>query len=142
MPSAWRRNELPMSQVLDVLTIVSDTLEASQLPFMLTGSFALGLHARPRRTRDLNFGVALKEQHVDLLLRAFSADFHIDEYDAPAAAGYEGPRSSPARACRPISDQGFSQFSTARRGTRRNSRSLFVTTVAPMCRACEAISMS
>lgn len=38
--------------------------------------------------------------------------------------------------------QGFNQFSMVRPGTRRNSRSLFVTTVAPIWRACDAMSMS
>jgi hypothetical protein len=41
-----------------------------------------------------------------------------------------------------LGSQGFNQFSTVRPGTRRNSRSLFVTTVAEMWRACDAISMS
>lgn len=34
----------------------------------------------------------------------------------------------PARTCSATPDQGFSQFSTAKPGTRRNSRSLLVTT--------------
>src|SRR6185437_9583858 len=38
--------------------------------------------------------------------------------------------------------QGFSQLSTERPGTRRNSPSLFVTTVAEIWRACDAMSMS
>jgi hypothetical protein len=52
---------------------------------MLTGSFALGYYGKPRMTRDLDFVVALMEQHVDGLVKAFSPDFYIDEDAARSA---------------------------------------------------------
>lgn len=41
-----------MSEELDVLRIISERLQASRIPFMLTGSFALGYYGEPRMTRD------------------------------------------------------------------------------------------
>ena len=61
------------------LRIISDRLRAADVPFMLTGSFALGYYGKPRMTRDLDFVVALMERHSDALVSAFSTDFYIDE---------------------------------------------------------------
>ncbi|HEV2271974.1 MAG TPA: DUF6036 family nucleotidyltransferase [Steroidobacteraceae bacterium] len=74
-----------MSEELDVLKIISERLEAAHTPFMLTGSFALGYYGKPRMTRDLDFVVALLEQHVARLVEAFSPDFYIDEDEARSA---------------------------------------------------------
>jgi hypothetical protein len=56
---------LVMTEELDVLRIISERLRAADVPFMLTGSFALGYYGKPRMTRDLDFVVALMERHVD-----------------------------------------------------------------------------
>lgn len=74
-----------MSEELDVLRIISERLEAGRIPFMLTGSFALGYYGKPRMTRDLDFVVALLEPHVEQLVAAFSADFYIDADEARSA---------------------------------------------------------
>jgi hypothetical protein len=76
---------LVMTEELDVLRIISERLRTAAVPFMLTGSFALGYYGKPRMTRDLDFVVALLEEHVDPLVRAFSPDFYIDEEFARAA---------------------------------------------------------
>lgn len=74
-----------MSEELEVLKIISERLEESRIPFMLTGSFALGYYGKPRMTRDLDFVVALLECHVGQLVKAFSPDFYIDEDEARTA---------------------------------------------------------
>jgi hypothetical protein len=74
-----------MTEELDVLRIISKRLRAADVPFMLTGSFALGYYGKPRMTRDLDFVVALMERHVDALVSAFSTDFYIDEDAARSA---------------------------------------------------------
>jgi hypothetical protein len=43
-----------MLEELEVLKIVSERLEAAQLPFVLTGSFAMAYYGKPRMTRDLD----------------------------------------------------------------------------------------
>ena len=67
-----------MTTELDVLGLVSDRLEQSGVPFMLTGSFALAFYATPRMTRDLDIVVALNERDVEPLVAAFASDFYID----------------------------------------------------------------
>jgi hypothetical protein len=37
-----------MTEELDVLRIISERLRAADVPFMLTGSFALGYYGKPR----------------------------------------------------------------------------------------------
>jgi hypothetical protein len=67
-----------MTTELDVLKRVSEGLSAENIPFMLTGSFALAYYATPRMTRDLDFFVALAGDDAKALLRTFSLDFYID----------------------------------------------------------------
>jgi hypothetical protein len=74
-----------MAEELDVLRIIGERLEASGVPFMLTGSFALAYYGKPRMTRDLDFVVALLDRDVPKLVEAFSADFYIDEDAARSA---------------------------------------------------------
>ena len=47
---------------LDVLKLVSERLTATQIQFMLTGSFALAFYATPRMTRDLDLVVRLGDR--------------------------------------------------------------------------------
>lgn len=54
-----------MLEELEVLKIVSERLAAAQIPFMLTGSFAMAYYGKPRMTRDLDLVVALAEDDVD-----------------------------------------------------------------------------
>ena len=67
-----------MLEELEVLKIVSERLEAAQLPFMLTGSFAMAYYGRPRMTRDLDIVVSLGEDDVSGLVAVLSPDFYID----------------------------------------------------------------
>jgi hypothetical protein len=78
-----------MSTELEVLGLVSDRLSAQDLPFMLTGSFALAYYATPRMTRDLDIVVALNEGDVDALVAAFESDFYIDADSARSAIASE-----------------------------------------------------
>src|SRR5271167_638076 len=74
-----------MTTELDVLGLVSDRLSAHDLPFMLTGSFALAYYATPRMTRDLDIVVALAERDIEPLVTSFAPDFYIDADPARAA---------------------------------------------------------
>jgi len=67
-----------MLEELEVLKIVSERLEAAQLPFMLTGSFAMAYYGKPRMTRDLDIVVSLNEDDVPAIIAALSAEFYID----------------------------------------------------------------
>jgi len=76
-----------MLEELEVLGIVSERLEAAQLPFMLTGSFAMAYYGKPRMTRDLDIVVSLGEDDVGSLVAALSPDFYIDADSVLATLG-------------------------------------------------------
>jgi len=70
---------------LEVLRIVGERLETAQLPYMLTGSFAMAYYGKPRMTRDLDIVVALREDGVAGLVASLSPDFYIDAASARSA---------------------------------------------------------
>jgi hypothetical protein len=63
----------------EVLGIATARLDALQIAYMLTGSYALACYTTPRMTRDLDLVVALAESDCDRLSELFSADFYVDE---------------------------------------------------------------
>jgi hypothetical protein len=67
-----------MISELDVLRIVSERLDAAQVPYMLTGSYAMAFYTTPRMTRDLDIVISLGEDDVGAIVRAFESDFYID----------------------------------------------------------------
>jgi len=70
---------------LDVLKLVSERLNATQIQFMLTGSFALAFYATPRMTRDLDLVVRLSDRDVSPVIEAFRDEFYVDPDDAQTA---------------------------------------------------------
>jgi hypothetical protein len=74
-----------MSTELDILADVSRRLDAAEVPFMLTGSFALAFYATPRMTRDLDIVVALVPGRIEAVTAAFADDYYVDpDLIAPA----------------------------------------------------------
>ncbi len=63
-----------MTEELDILRIISERLRAADVPFMLTGSFALGYYGKPRMTRDLDFVVALMKRHLAFAKRLYAGE--------------------------------------------------------------------
>lgn len=74
-----------MLEELAVLKEVGDRLDAAQLPFMLTGSFAMTYYGQPRMTRDLDLVVAVAQDDVDAVVAVFSPEFYIDAEDVKGA---------------------------------------------------------
>jgi hypothetical protein len=73
----------------EVLALVGERLSTQGIPYMLTGSFALGYYATPRMTRDLDIVVSLAARDVDALIAALSEDFYIDAEAAKSAIAAE-----------------------------------------------------
>ena len=67
-----------MSEELDILKLVCQRLEASSIPYMLTGSFAANFYAVPRMTRDIDIVIAIQEEDIIPLFEIFKGDFYID----------------------------------------------------------------
>lgn len=67
-----------MISELDVLRLVSERLGAAQIPYMLTGSYALAFYTTPRMTRDLDLVISLDEDDIGAIVSVFESDFYID----------------------------------------------------------------
>jgi hypothetical protein len=71
-----------MDEQLDFLQSIVRRLNAVGIPYMLTGSLALSIWARPRMTRDVDVVIDADLAAVSRLLLAFAADC----YASPEAA--------------------------------------------------------
>ena len=68
-----------MADLLDVLRIVTSRLDLAGVPYMVSGSLALGYYAQPRMTRDIDVVVELDHDGIHKLVAAFASDFYFDE---------------------------------------------------------------
>ena len=68
-----------MADLLDVLRIVTSRLDLAGVPYMVSGSLALGYYAQPRMTRDIDLVVELDHAGIKKIVAAFAADFYCDE---------------------------------------------------------------
>jgi hypothetical protein len=64
---------------IKVLRDVVEKLHIAGIPYMLTGSFALGYYAQPRMTRDLDIVLAVEEKDIDPLLSSFGKEYYVSE---------------------------------------------------------------
>lgn len=67
-----------MFDELHVLHTVVSRLDTAGIPYMLTGSTALGAYATPRMTRDIDLVVELESDNADAFARLFEKDFYCD----------------------------------------------------------------
>ena len=67
-----------VNEEFEVLKEVTQRLERSRIPYMVTGSVALQTYAVPRMTRDIDVVVEIKENDVGKLLELFEKDYYID----------------------------------------------------------------
>ncbi len=64
-----------MKNEFDILKDISERFGKIELPFMLTGSFAMSYYATPRMTRDLDFVIELDANSIDKLVRIVENDY-------------------------------------------------------------------
>ena len=57
---------------------ITDVLDQYQIPYMLSGSIAMGLYTVPRMTRDIDFIIHLQAKNVDLFVNSFKDGFYCD----------------------------------------------------------------
>src|SRR2546422_11611808 len=79
-----------VSEELEVLKVVTGRLDASGIPYMVTGSMALNYYAVPRMTRDIDLVVELSVTDVDRLSDLFQKDFYLDPEVVRAAIDRQG----------------------------------------------------
>jgi hypothetical protein len=70
---------------IEVLHDVTRRLDSLALPYMLTGSLALGYYAQPRMTRDIDIVLALSDVDVSRLVAALSDEYYVPEALARSA---------------------------------------------------------
>lgn len=74
-----------MKNELDVVRDVTEKLQKLKIPFMLTGSMALNLYARPRMTRDVDFVIDLRPGDLPTFLDTFDSEYVVSGETAQAA---------------------------------------------------------
>jgi hypothetical protein len=62
-----------------VLKLVASRLREASIPYMVSGSMALNFYATPRMTRDIDIVVEIQPDGIEGLVRAFQADFYVDD---------------------------------------------------------------
>ncbi len=64
----------------DLLKKIIKILEANQIEYMLTGSYASSLQGQPRSTNDIDIIVLLQNEHVSKFIESFPhPDFYLDK---------------------------------------------------------------
>ena len=57
---------------------IVDVLEELKIPYMLSGSVAMGVYILPRATRDFDFVVHLEPRHVDSFVYNFQEGYYCN----------------------------------------------------------------
>ena len=57
---------------------ITDVFDQYQIPYMLSGSIAMGLYTVPRMTRDIDFIVHLEAKNVEFFVDSFKDGFYCD----------------------------------------------------------------
>jgi hypothetical protein len=63
---------------LSVLKLVTQRLDANAVPYVITGSIAMGLYAQPRMTRDIDLVVDLAPSDAERVCQMFHDAFECD----------------------------------------------------------------
>lgn len=64
---------------VEILKLVCEGLEARNIEYMISGSYALGAYVRMRTSRDIDIVINLKEEDLDSFLEIFSKNFHLNK---------------------------------------------------------------
>jgi len=57
---------------------ITDVLDQYNIPYMLSGSIAMGLYVVPRMTRDIDFIIHLDPKNLDFFVNSFKDGFYCD----------------------------------------------------------------
>lgn len=75
-----------MDEQFEFLRTIVSRLVAENIPYMLTGSLALAIWARPRMTRDVDVVIEAGPEAVNRLVAVFSGDCYVSADAAHTAA--------------------------------------------------------
>jgi len=57
---------------------ITEVLDQYSIPYMLSGSIAMGLYVVPRMTRDIDFIIHLDPKNLDFFVNSFKDGFYCD----------------------------------------------------------------
>jgi hypothetical protein len=57
---------------------ITDVLDQFEIPYMLSGSIAMGLYTVPRMTRDIDFIIHLEAKNLDFFVNSFKDGFYCE----------------------------------------------------------------
>lgn len=64
----------------ELLAGLCRVIEAADIPYMLTGSYASSVHGTPRATQDIDIVIAPSESQLTALIGRFPpSDYHVSE---------------------------------------------------------------
>lgn len=72
---------------LEILRAVTSKMESLKIPYMVGGSFAGSYYGFARNTHDADLIVAMRQDHVDGFVNAFSHQFYLDRGSIEDALG-------------------------------------------------------
>lgn len=75
-----------MDEQFEFLRSIVERLNGAGIPYMLTGSLALAIWARPRMTRDVDVVIEADEASVQRIVAAFRQDSYVSAEAAAEAA--------------------------------------------------------
>ncbi|MFL5744350.1 MAG: DUF6036 family nucleotidyltransferase [Niastella sp.] len=58
---------------------ITDVLNESNIPYMLSGSVAMSIYIVPRATRDFDFIIHLEPKNIDRFIEHFKAGYYCDK---------------------------------------------------------------
>jgi len=79
-----------VSEQLDVLLDAASRLDASSIPYMISGSMAMNYYSQPRMTRDIDLVLEVGPRDVAQIERLFSKDYYLDTIAIQSAIEQRG----------------------------------------------------
>ena len=71
--------------MFDFLRVLIGFFEKQNISYMLSGSVAMSLYTQPRFTRDYDFVVNLKPEHINELLKNFKEGYYLNDVSVKEA---------------------------------------------------------
>jgi len=70
-----------MNEQLEFIKEIARRLDSVGIPYMMTGSMALALYARPRMTRDIDLVIECQSPDSETIVSLFERDCYVDEQE-------------------------------------------------------------
>jgi len=67
-----------MNEQLEFVKEIARRLDSAGILYMITGSIALALYARPRMTRDIDLVIDCRPRDSETIVRLFESDCYVD----------------------------------------------------------------